>query len=234
MDIQEKECKICGQVKLLEEFLKDSRLADGHRNKCKECDKKQRKLKANTIHIEHKICNKCGKDKSIKEFRKSSYSKDGYASICSKCSDSTYSITCNVCGKEFTSHHKNTKCCANCFGETQKRERNYNWNPNLTEEQRNDTDHRLIEGYSEWREEVYKRDNYTCQCCGDNRSGKLNAHHLDGYNWCEEKRTDVDNGITLCEKCHKKFHKMFGRKNNTKEQFKSFINKLKTTLHISN
>ena len=48
-------------------------------------------------------------------------------------------------------------------------------------------------------------------------------HHLDGYNWCIEKRTDETNGITLCENCHKNFHSIYGFGGNTKEQFEEWI-----------
>ena len=74
-----------------------------------------------------------------------------------------------------------------------------------------------------WRQAVFKRDNYTCVCCGDSIGGNLNAHHLNGWNWCKEQRYDVDNGVTLCENCHLKFHKVYGYGDNTKEQFNKFI-----------
>lgn len=47
----------------------------------------------------------------------------------------------------------------------------------------------------------------------------VNAHHL--YSWKSYPllRFDIDNGITLCKKCHINFHKKFGYGNNTKEQF---------------
>ena len=48
-------------------------------------------------------------------------------------------------------------------------------------------------------------------------------HHLDSYNWCKEKRVDDTNGITLCENCHKNFHNIYGRGDNTKEQFEEWI-----------
>lgn len=66
------------------------------------------------------------------------------------------------------------------------------------------------------------RDNYTCVCCG--YSGYVVAHHLDGYSWCVEKRTDVNNGISLCNNCHDDFHSIYGFFNNTEEQFCSFMN----------
>lgn len=95
------------------------------------------------------------------------------------------------------------------------------YNHNLTDEERECG--RNIEGYSEWRNKVYERDNYTCQCCGDNKGGNLNAHHLNGYHWFKEGRTDVNNGVTLCDECHKNFHDIYGYNNNTEEQYKEFI-----------
>lgn len=73
-----------------------------------------------------------------------------------------------------------------------------------------------------WRKEVFAKDEYTCKSCGQ-VGGTLNAHHLDGWNWCKEKRFDVNNGIALCEGCHKGFHKAFGKGNNTKEQFEEYL-----------
>ena len=55
---------------------------------------------------------------------------------------------------------------------------------------------RKFSGYSEFVKMVLARDNYTCQCCGTNNND-MRVHHLDGYNWCKEKRIDVTNGITL-------------------------------------
>lgn len=83
--------------------------------------------------------------------------------------------------------------------------------------------------YNEWRNAVYVRDNYICQCCGNNKGGNLNAHHLNGYAWCKDERLDVNNGITLCEECHKLFHSLYGRGNNTLEQFIEFIKNKKNT-----
>jgi len=77
--------------------------------------------------------------------------------------------------------------------------------------------HKLVRAkpeYKNWREKVFKRDNWTCQLCGD-RSKKGNsiiiqADHfpilfsklLKDKNW--KVMWDIDNGRTLCLKCHKK------------------------------
>lgn len=81
--------------------------------------------------------------------------------------------------------------------------------------------------YKEWKNKVFKRDNYTCQCCGK-RGGNLNAHHLYNFSEYENLRYNVDNGITFCEKCHlinypNSFHSIYGEKNNTPEQVYEFI-----------
>lgn len=77
-----------------------------------------------------------------------------------------------------------------------------------------------------WSRAVMERDGFTCKACGQ-YSKNLNAHHLDGWNWCREKRFDVENGVTLCEGCHTNFHKVFGYGDNTSEQFNEFRNAIK-------
>lgn len=59
--------------------------------------------------------------------------------------------------------------------------------------------------YRSWRLAVFERDNYTCQCCGV-RGGNLNAHHIRPWALFEKERFSVDNGVTLCQKCHKEVH----------------------------
>jgi len=63
---------------------------------------------------------------------------------------------------------------------------------------------RLTDEYIEWRQKVFERDNYTCQECG--ATGDLQAHHIKPVSQYPELIYDVDNGITLCKKCHAKKH----------------------------
>jgi len=65
-------------------------------------------------------------------------------------------------------------------------------------------------GYKAWRKDVFERDNYTCRKCNDNKGGNLEAHHKITFKECLEKNNglefNVDNGTTLCKKCHRKEH----------------------------
>lgn len=67
-------------------------------------------------------------------------------------------------------------------------------------------DHRQSPEYTEWRTEVFTRDSYTCKKCGI-KGGELNAHHIEHFSKNKKKRFDIDNGITLCIKCHRNEHK---------------------------
>ncbi len=75
--------------------------------------------------------------------------------------------------------------------------------------------------YKAWRNTVFERDNYTCQCC-NRRSQKgdkviLECHHIKPFSiilneydiktideaLCCEELFDINNGQTLCKECHK-------------------------------
>ena len=56
-----------------------------------------------------------------------------------------------------------------------------------------------------WREEVFKRDNYTCVWCGALGSKRyLNADHIKPFSRFPDLRFDVNNGRTMCVPCHSK------------------------------
>lgn len=113
--------------------------------------------------------------------------------------------------------------CPICANINKSGKNHYRYNPNLTEEER-EKNRRQLHGENQvcWNRKVLKRDNYTCKCCGQH-GYKLVAHHLNGYNWDIENRFSVDNGVTLCENCHKEFHHIYGYGDNTKEQYEEFI-----------
>ena len=101
-------------------------------------------------------------------------------------------------------------------------ENHYNWNPNLTDEHR---EHgralQNIELYK-WRKFVFDRDDYTCQCCGYSVSGTLEAHHIDSWAEFKDERFNTDNGVTLCETCHKACHSYHKRRHYPLATYKLF------------
>lgn len=54
------------------------------------------------------------------------------------------------------------------------------------------------------RERALARDGYKCVVCSSPHN--LEGHHLDGWKWFPNRRFAVDNIVTLCRKCHKRFH----------------------------
>lgn len=135
-------------------------------------------------------------------------------------------IKCNWCGKKFkkvkSQIGKHNFCSQKCMGEWQAKfivgENSYNWNNGIST-----INHRIrsLNKYTDWRKDVFRRDNYTCQKCGDSRGGNLEAHHKKRVtdiikdsnitNMADilknKELWDINNGITLCQKCHIKIHK---------------------------
>ncbi len=70
--------------------------------------------------------------------------------------------------------------------------------------------------YKKWRVDVYKRDKFTCQMPSCGSKGRLNAHHIKRWSDNPILRFNVNNGITLCHKCHKSIH-------NKEEQYEQFF-----------
>ena len=62
--------------------------------------------------------------------------------------------------------------------------------------------------YKEQQQQVFKKDFYCCKICKSKED--INAHHLFGQKEYPDKRFDVDNGVTLCKKCHILVHKKYG------------------------
>jgi len=60
--------------------------------------------------------------------------------------------------------------------------------------------------YRRWRAAVFERDCYTCCFCGV-KGTKLNAHHIKFWAHFPKLRFLTKNGITLCERCHKRLHR---------------------------
>ena len=133
-------------------------------------------------------------------------------------------FNCLVCDKEFwrkpyaIKKGQNKFCSKTCYFKYQKGKNkkmgfrphvvgknNPNWKGGITPL---NAKIRYSREYKKWRDSVYERDNWTCQECGSrSKKGKvvyLQAHHIKPFATFPELRLYIDNGITLCRKCHAK------------------------------
>lgn len=138
-------------------------------------------------------------------------------------------LECDCCNKHYPSlysnyskrNHNGKTYCADCSRTVlNSGENSACWKDTITmKERENGRDY--LE-YTNFIKRVLARDNYTCKCCGK-YGEQMEVHHLDGYDWCKEKRTDDTNGVTMCPTCHKSFHMTYGYGENTKKQFELWL-----------
>jgi len=79
---------------------------------------------------------------------------------------------------------------------------------------------RNSKNYRKWRIEVIRRDK-VCQVCKALKNRQ--AHHLNHATYFQNERFDVENGITLCKRCHKSLHIDYHRGYRKKCTKKSFM-----------
>ena len=79
---------------------------------------------------------------------------------------------------------------------------------------------RNIFQYRQWRSDVFTRDDFICQRCGK-KGGYLEAHHIKNFSLILRENNvktvrqaiecrelwNINNGVTLCKKCHVKIHR---------------------------
>ena len=139
---------------------------------------------------------------------------------------------CKMCGKEFSRYscdghiYCSVECSNSCLYRKKKLIESHtgqsgilagNWKGGITSLAMIIRNHFK---YRQWRSDNFTRDDFTCQNCGE-RGGKLHAHHIKKFSVimeeykiktleealdCEEL-WNVNNGMTLCKKCHNKIHK---------------------------
>lgn len=55
-----------------------------------------------------------------------------------------------------------------------------------------------------WSKAIKDKDNHTCVNCGS--KSKLRSHHIESVKKRPDLALDLNNGITLCQKCHTLIH----------------------------
>lgn len=83
------------------------------------------------------------------------------------------------------------------------------------------SDWRTAREYRVWRAQVIMRDK-RCVICGSIHG--RHAHHVNHATYFVDQRFDVDNGVTLCSRCHMNYHCNFNRSYRTKCDEYNFMN----------
>ena len=153
---------------------------------------------------------------------------------------------CITCKKEFdvpNSHaSKRFSCSSKCYGISLRGKPTWNkglkgfnmgeksgkWKGGIS---KIDKSCRCLQEYKKWRSYCFERDKWTCQTCGV-RGSYITVHHINGFSKiirennikniieareCEEL-WDTNNGVTLCEDCHKLTDNYKGRAINNKHK----------------
>lgn len=132
-------------------------------------------------------------------------------------------VICANCGKEFYVAKFRTKskkifCSKTCANTYMVGENSSNWKGGKTQlvnEIRNSDE------YKKWRLDVFEKDSFCCKLCGYNKGKLLEAHHkIHQKDIIKDNNLktlsdaidcdilwDINNGITFCKACHKKYHK---------------------------
>lgn len=159
------------------------------------------KLGKNNKPVFFKTCSVCGVAFEVKSW-KLKWNKGKYCSR--ECS-------CKVTNRKGLKRKNTDKMSLAKMGE-----KNPSWKGGITPVNtkiRNSIENRL------WREAVFARDNWICQCCGI-KGGELHAHHIKLFCDYPELRFAIDNGKTLCKLCHRKVHSNGDKINHHKEEAK--------------
>lgn len=168
-------------------------------------------LKQSHFHNVKKTCKECGVDLILKNTR-----------------DIERKIFCSrICCATYNGKNRNMNVLwekGNTVEANAKKAHYGKNHPNWIED-RSKIKGRLRPEMTAWRTGVFTKDKYTCQECGQ-IGGKLNAHHKAPYSLFAFLKYDVNNGLTVCEPCHKTIHKessfLFGGINSKRMQESNF------------
>lgn len=113
---------------------------------------------------------------------------------------------CKNCRKIIVHRYPRVFCSATCHGKYCKGKDSPSWKGGI----KRDRDRRKSLEMMQWRDKIFRRDDFTCQICLK-RGGFIQPHHIFHYSHFKELRSVPDNGITLCKQCHAFVHKTIKR-----------------------
>ncbi len=172
------------------------------------------------------VCARCGKQYNTPKSR--AIAKVNYCSRECWIKRSVWiEFKCEQCNKAFvlapkTAQARNARYCSKkCMGLAWRGEDSPSWKGGYY-----DSEHlklRASPEYKEWRKDVFERDKYKCRKCGDDKGGNLHAHHIYSIARFVEYGLEGSNGLTFCNSCHDKFHKIYGTHNFQPEDTYAFL-----------
>ena len=240
-------CKNCGKIKPINKFNENRNICmkcrrEANKNiiaKCDYCGREYKSKKCDCNSSKHHFCSVYCKNKwqseNVRGKNHPNWNnhtlKGKYVKENSPLWIPRKKVICPNCGLEFEveecqfNRTVNNFCSTACSHMYYRGEKHPVWRHDLTQEDRERK--RNYTEYRQWVKNVFERDNWTCQLTGQ-VGGNLEVHHLDCYADFKDKRTDINNGITLSKEVHRLFHKIYGKKHNTKEQFEEFKNRYRT------
>lgn len=175
------------------------------------------KYPAKPIKGQNKKCPICNREFYVCA---GSYSIRKYCSyVCrNKAQENHIILICKTCGEEYKTYHSHikwrgssycSKICQDIAATKRTGELSPKWKGGRTSESRRI---RASAQWDKWRDEVFKRDDYTCQICGARNSKdndiiiELHPHHIKSFAEYPDLRFETENGQTLCSTCHYKLH----------------------------
>ena len=148
-----------------------------------------------------KICRTCIQKLDLDKFGKNINFADGYRSECKECRNfklRTGKINTGRFKKGSISLRKGVKLSVSQIEKMSlSRRGQIPWNKGKFT-----TGEKRSRRFKNWARIVKERDGNLCKKCGSNE--KLHAHHIFPWKENEEKRFDIENGMTLCNSCHSK------------------------------
>lgn len=121
---------------------------------------------------------------------------------------------CVTCGKHYfrnpslANRGRNTYCSNECRSKNAKEWMGGYKNPKWKGGFNGVQSLRWCPEYRTWRNQIFKRDNYTCQVCEEKgmRFNPLHVHHVIPFSESIEFRFEQENGVTVCKRCHFMMH----------------------------
>lgn len=194
--------------------------------KCPECQEVRNVMYSGVARAGHTVCQKCSVAKACeKHFEKGE--RHNFLTFVEKTGRGKSLFTCDCGNKsevnDWSVRSGRTRSCgcarkANRVVTDNRAENHPRWNGGSSSERSRFMQTAI---YKAWRHDVFERDRYTCDTCGQ-VGGKLEAHHLEPYHANEDLRTDMTNGVTLCARCHGDFHSQYGRMSFTAADYQTF------------